>query len=128
VSVVVEGLAASAASLIAMAGDTVEAYEVSQLMIHDAWSYVAGNAQEMRELADVLDKVDGQIASVYAGKSGKTAEYFRELMDKDTYLTASEAMEIGLLSGVINTTNATSKSSASARNKRLIDLARVKYA
>ena len=93
-TVMIDGVAASVASVIAMAGDRVKAAEVSQLMIHDAWTVVVGNEQDMREWADVLAKIDGQIAETYATRSGsKTADQFREIMNKDTYLTAQEAMD-----------------------------------
>lgn len=102
-TVIVEGLAASVASVIAMAGDTVKAAELSQLMIHDSWTYGVGNEQSFRELADVLAKIDGQIAETYAKRAGKPVEYFRDLQDKDTYLTAAEAKDIGLVDEVITT-------------------------
>lgn len=103
-TVVIDGIAASVASVIAMAGDQVKAAEVSQLMIHDAWTVVLGNEQDLREWADVLAKIDGQIADTYAMRSGsKTADEFRAVMDKDTYLTAHEAMEWGLVDEIIPT-------------------------
>lgn len=103
-TVIIDGIAASVASVIAMAGDRVKAAEVSQLMIHDAWTVVVGNEQDMREWADVLAKIDGQIAETYATRSGsKTADQFREIMNKDTYLTAQEAMDWGLVDEVIQT-------------------------
>jgi len=103
-TVVIDGIAASVASVIAMAGDRVKAAEVSQLMIHDAWTGVLGNEQDLREWADVLAKIDGQIADTYAMRSGsKTADEFRAVMDKDTYLTAHEAMEWGLVDEIIPT-------------------------
>lgn len=103
-TVMIDGIAASVASVIAMAGDHVKAAEVSQLMIHDAWTVVVGNEQDMREWADVLAKIDGQIAETYATRSGsKTADQFREIMNKDTYLTAQEAMDWGLVDEVIQT-------------------------
>lgn len=105
-TVIVEGLAASIASVIAMAGDTVKAAEMSQLMIHDSWTYGVGNEQAFRELADVLSKIDGQIAETYAKRAGKDVGYFRELQDKDTYLTAAEAKEIGLVDEIISTRKA----------------------
>lgn len=117
VNVIVDGMAASAASFIAMAGETVEAYELSQLMIHDAWTIVAGNAQDFAEWAQVLDKVDGQIASAYASKSGREAAEFRELMDTDTYLTAAEAMELGLVDGIITKKETTKDTGRSLRNR-----------
>jgi ATP-dependent Clp protease, protease subunit len=105
-TVVIEGLAASIASVIAMAGDRVQASEMSQMMIHDAWTIVAGNEQDLREMADVLAKIDQQIADTYAKRSGRPAEEFRQLQNKDTYLTAEEAFGLGLVDEVISTRKA----------------------
>jgi ATP-dependent Clp endopeptidase proteolytic subunit ClpP len=102
-TVVIDGLAASVASVVAMAGDKIQAAEVSQLMIHDAWTIVMGNEQDLREMADVLSKIDGQIADTYAVRSGRPAAEFRELQNKDTYLTAQEALSLGLIDEVIGT-------------------------
>jgi len=102
-TVVIEGIAASVASVIAMAGDSVKAAELSQIMIHDSWTIAMGNEQQLRELADVLAKIDTQIAEVYAKRSGKSEDYFRELQNKDTYLTAAEAKDIGLVDEIIST-------------------------
>ena len=103
VTVTVDNIAASAASIIAMAGDTVKMHATSQLMIHDAWMGLIGNEQDMREAADVLGKLDGQIADVYALRGNKPASHYRELMNKDTYLTPDEAVAIGLADEVIET-------------------------
>lgn len=103
-TVVIDGIAASVASVIAMAGDTVKAAELSQLMIHDAWTIAVGNEQDLRDMADTLAKIDGQIADTYAIRSGtKTAKQFREIMNKDTYLTAQEALEWGLVDEIVQT-------------------------
>lgn len=131
-TVIVDGIAASVASVIAMAGDVVKAAEVSQIMIHDSWTIAAGNEAQLREVADVLAKIDQQIAEVYATRSGKDAIYFRELQNRDSYLTAAEALDMGLVDEVIKTTkqappkepNATMR--ASAIRGRRISLARHK--
>jgi len=102
VNVIVDGIAASIASLVAMAGDHVQASEVSQLMIHDAWTGLYGNEQELRDMADVLAKIDQQIADTFAARSGRPAAEFRNLMNKDTYLTAEEAKTLGIVDEVIN--------------------------
>jgi ATP-dependent Clp endopeptidase proteolytic subunit ClpP len=115
-TVVIDGLAASIASVIAMAGDKVQAAEVSQLMIHDAWTIAIGNEQDMREMADVLAKIDGQVADTYAKRSGiKTTMQFREMMNKDTYLTAQEALELGLIDEVIGTRKAKQEPAAASQ-------------
>jgi ATP-dependent Clp protease protease subunit len=133
-TVVIDGMAASVASLIAMAGDTVKAAEVSQLMIHDAWTVAIGNEQELRDLADVLAKVDQQVAETYALRSGsKNAKQFREIMNKDTYLTPQEALEWGLIDEIIPTRKAKqepeqAKQRASKRVRNEISLMRARLA
>jgi ATP-dependent Clp protease protease subunit len=133
-TVVIDGMAASVASLIAMAGDTVKAAEVSQLMIHDAWTVAIGNEQELRDLADVLAKVDQQVAETYALRSGsKNAKQFREIMNKDTYLTPQEALELGLIDEIIPTRKAKqepeqAKQRASKRVRNEISLMRARLA
>src|SRR5712675_511878 len=73
VDCVVDGIAASAASLIAMAGSTVKMHDASMLMIHKAWGITVGNQDDHTATAGVLGKIDGQLANVYAKKSGKSA-------------------------------------------------------
>lgn len=102
VTVAIEGIAASAASFIAMAGDRIEMLKTSQMMIHSAWTVAAGNAHDMREIAEVLEKVDGQIASLYETQSGHAASEWIDLMAKDNYYTAEEALELGLVDAVIS--------------------------
>ncbi|MHB9019806.1 MAG: head maturation protease, ClpP-related [Minisyncoccota bacterium] len=102
-TVIIDGIAASIAALIAMAGDTVQAAENSQLMIHDAWTIMEGNEQQLREVADILVKIDQQCAETFARRSSRTAAEFRKLQDKETYLTAAEARELGLVDEVLGT-------------------------
>jgi len=92
----VEGLAASAASIIAMVGDQIEMPPASMLMIHDAWSIAIGNADEMRAEADVIDSISQACAEVYADKAGGTADAWRGKMRAETWYTAAEAVEAGL--------------------------------
>jgi ATP-dependent protease ClpP protease subunit len=94
----VDSLAASGASIIAMAGDSIVMGVGSQMMIHDASGIELGNAAMMREMADFLDKQSDNIADIYAEKSRgeTTAEEFRALMLAETWMTAKEAVESGL--------------------------------
>src|SRR5687767_234426 len=96
VTVIVDGLAASAASIIAMAGDRVVMGRGSQLMVHDAASYGFGNATELRKAADVLDSISDSMASVYAERAGGTTADWREVMAEETWYGAEEAVEAGL--------------------------------
>lgn len=96
VNVTVDGLAASAASLIAMAGDTVTMMRGSELMVHDAWGYAQGNAKTMVEAAEMLDKLSDSYADCYAARAGGDSAAWREVMRAETWLSASEAVEAGL--------------------------------
>lgn len=98
VHVVVDGLAASAASFIAQAAspDHLEMAPHSQMMIHDGFAMAIGNAADMRELAGQLDKASDNIASIYASRTGKPAAYWRDMMRNETWLSDSEAVAVGL--------------------------------
>ena len=98
VSAHVDGLAASAASFIAMAaspGRLVIAKNAS-MMIHDAFGMGVGNASDMRELADLLDMQSDIVAEVYADRSGKPVDQWREAMRATTWYKAQEAVDAGL--------------------------------
>lgn len=97
----VDGLAASAASFIAQAGDERIMVESSQMMIHDAMAAVAGNASAMREVADFLDRQSANIAALYASRSGLPVERYVEMMAAETWLSAAEAVEEGLADSVL---------------------------
>lgn len=102
ITVNVDGLAASIASVIAMAGDVVRMPENSMLMIHNAMTMQAGNADDMREAADLLDKVTGTIMTTYLEKSDKINEAtLKALMDAETWLTAEEALHYGLIDEIV---------------------------
>jgi ATP-dependent protease ClpP protease subunit len=96
VTVRVDGMAASAASVIAMAGDEIVMGIGSQLMVHDAWGYAMGNAAEMRKAADMLDSTSNALASTYAARTGDTTAEWRAVMEEETWYTADEAVEAGL--------------------------------
>jgi ATP-dependent protease ClpP protease subunit len=96
VTVWVDGLAASAASVVAMAGDEVVMGIGAQLMIHDAWALSIGDAAEMRKAAEMLDSTSNALASTYAAKAGGTAADWRAVMTAETWYTAEEAVTAGL--------------------------------
>lgn len=96
VTVYVDGMAASAASVVAMAGDEVVMGIGSQLMIHDAWGMCVGNAAEMAKAAEMLDSTSDALASTYAARAGGTAQEWRERMRAETWYTADEAVAAGL--------------------------------
>lgn len=101
VNVTIDGIAASAAAFIAMAGDTVTMGRNSQIMIHDAWGMGIGPADEMRKLAEELDFQSNNIAVVYAERAGGTAAEWRERMRAETWYTAQEAVDAGLADEVM---------------------------
>jgi ATP-dependent protease ClpP protease subunit len=96
VNVIVDGLAASAASIVAMGGDHVAMEESSQMMIHNASGIVIGNKSDMRQLADDLDKMDGTIAEVYHRKAGGELADWKQAMEDESWYTADEAVKLGL--------------------------------
>ena len=112
VDVIIDGIAASAASIIAMAGDSIKMAETSQLMIHDAWTVAMGNEQVLREIADVLEKIDDQIAGVYAARTGRRKKTWRDIMNKDSYFGPEEAVEANLADGIIQSNKRRPKAEA----------------
>lgn len=96
VTAVVDGLAASAASFLAASADETVMGQNAELMIHDAWGLGIGNAADMRDLADRLDHLSNNIASVYAAKAGGTVETWRAAMLAETWYSAQEAVDAGL--------------------------------
>lgn len=100
VTCVVDGLAASAASFIALAGASVTMNENAFIMIHNAWGFAMGNRHDMAETSAVLAKIDHQLASIYAGKTGKSVDEMAALMDAETWFTAQEAQDAGFVSAV----------------------------
>lgn len=95
VTTIVDGLAASAASFIAQAGKTRVMSPGAMMMIHDAAGLCVGNAADMRELADLLDKVSDNLADIYAAHSG-VADGWRDAMRAESWYTAQEAVDAGL--------------------------------
>ncbi|MBX3579903.1 MAG: Clp protease ClpP [Rhizobiaceae bacterium] len=91
----VDGLAASAASFIAMVGNTIEMAEGAFMMIHDCWSFAIGNAAEMRKTADLLDKVNDTIIEVYVARTGSKDADIRQWMADETWMTAKECVKRG---------------------------------
>jgi ATP-dependent protease ClpP protease subunit len=102
--VVVDGVAASIAGLIAMAGTTVQMSDNAAFMVHAPWGFAMGNSAELREYADLLDFWAEAMSTSYARKTGKTKEEMLALLTdgKDHWYTAEEAREIGFIDEVID--------------------------
>ncbi len=106
----VDGVAASAGSFVATAGDEVRMADNAYLMIHNAMGGVMGGAEEMRSAAAMLEKINGNIAGMYQRKAGRDLPYWRSLMDAETWMTADEAKA----SGLVDTVYASAKPKAGA--------------
>ena len=96
VDVRVEGIAASAASFIAQAGDTIEIAKPARMMIHDAQGFTMGGPAEHREMLDLLDDLSDMIAEIYADRAGGTVADWRTPMKATTWYTSAAAVEAGL--------------------------------
>lgn len=97
----VDGIAASIASVIAQAGDHRIMVQSSQMMIHNAWGMAVGDHQDHADMAAVLETQDAIIAGIYAARSGKPVEEFRDLMDAESWLTDQRALELGLADEIL---------------------------
>lgn len=100
VNVQVDGVAASIASVIAMAGDTVTMGRGTRMMIHNPSGLVLGQAKDMRETADLLDKLAQDIGGFYAARAGGSLDQWLASMDAETWYSAAEAVDAGLADSV----------------------------
>lgn len=100
VNVFVDGLAASAASLIAMAGDTITMGDGTQMMIHRAMGGVLGYSDDMRKMADTLDSVSGSAADIYVKRTELPKDKVLALMTAETWMSPQEAMDKGFATAV----------------------------
>lgn len=103
----IDGLAASAASVLALAADTVEIAEGGFYMIHQAWTFALGNADDLRTTAGLLDKIDGSLVADYAARTGKTADEICAWMKAETWFSAQEAVDAGFCNAVMPSTSKT---------------------
>lgn len=100
VTVEVLGLAASAASIIAMAGDEIHMSPGSFLMLHNAWGVVIGNRHDMAEAATLFETFDAALTEIYAARSGRSSEEIAALLDAETFLGTEEAIAAGMADGI----------------------------
>ncbi|XHB95503.1 head maturation protease, ClpP-related [Lactococcus garvieae] len=101
VNVVVSGIAASIASVIALAGDTVKISPLGQFMIHNASARNEGDFEDMSKFSNVLFGTSESIAKVYASKTGKSVDEMMDYMKSDSYFTADKAVELGFADEVL---------------------------
>ena len=95
VNVTVMGVAASIASYIAMAGSKITMPANTYMMIHNPWGRTGGNADEMRDYADLLDKIALNLVATYVARTGQTEDEVKAMLSKDTWLSAAEAKALG---------------------------------
>ena len=131
VTVKVLGLAASAASIIAMAGDNVLIGRAGFLMIHNTWVLAAGDRHALRDVADWLEPFDAAAVDVYNARSGIDAETLGEMLDKESWIAGKDAVEQGFADGLLGdddvstgASNATGYRPSGARKKLDTYLAR----
>ncbi len=103
VEVQIEGLAASMATVISLAGLPVKMAANGFYMIHNPWGVAMGDASELRDQAELLDKIRFSMVGAYAAKSGRTPEEIEKWMDAETWFTAEEALEAGFVDEVTDT-------------------------
>ncbi len=101
VTVRIDGLAASAASVIAMAGTTVEMSPVGMLMIHNPSTAVIGNTKEMQAAIQMLDEVKESILNAYELKTGQPRQQLSDLMDAESWMNAKKAVELGFADKIL---------------------------
>jgi ATP-dependent Clp protease, protease subunit len=99
VTVTITGIAASAASVIAMGADKIRIYDNAQMMIHNAWTIAMGNAKELRKVAEDLESINESVLASYTSRLDEDTA--KKLLDDETYLSAKKAKEYGLVDEVI---------------------------
>ena len=122
VNVEIPSIAASAATFLAMAGDKVSMSILAQFMIHGASTYGSGNHLDMSETSEFLRNVDDTIMNAYLTKTSKTREELREMMNKDTYMTAQQALDYGFIDSILFEKPVDAVASADLTNQTLLPL------
>lgn len=102
VEIVIDSLAASIGSIIAMAGDRILIAKNAKMMIHEGHAMCIGNSSDMTKLADLLDKTSENLASIYADRTGKPVDHWRGLMRDETWYVGEEAVKAGLADEVLS--------------------------
>ena len=108
----IDGLAASAATALTLACDSVEIADGGFYMIHQAWTFAMGNADDLTATAKLLDKIDAVLVDGYVAKSGKDADEIRTLMKAESWFNAQEAVDAGFADAIMATTASKAKASA----------------
>ncbi|MDD1976936.1 head maturation protease, ClpP-related [Pseudomonas tussilaginis] len=103
------GMAASAASVIYLAGSDRQVASSAFLMIHNCWTFLAGNRHYLRDVAEDMQEFDAAMADLYAETSGQSTEDMAELMDDETYIRGKRAVELGLATSVLSAAEITER-------------------
>ncbi len=106
VTIYIDGLAASMASVIAMAGDEIIMADNALMMIHNPWDVAIGDARELRAAADKLDVIRDQLIRIYSGQTGLSADELIPMLDAETWLTSEQALEQKFVTSVIEASSA----------------------
>ena len=122
ITVKVMGMAASAASIIAMAGDTIEIGAASFIMIHNTWVVAAGNRHDMREVGDWLEPFDQALVDVYAARTGQEPKAIAKWMDDETFMSGSLAIERGFADALLPADKMKVEESTKAEDVRINEL------
>lgn len=122
ITVKVMGMAASAASIIAMAGDRVEIGAASFLMIHNCWVVAVGNRHDMAETAEWLAPFDQAMVDLYAARTGQKPEDVAKWLDAETFMSGSQAIERGFADALLAADKLTVEEGAAAKDKSVNDL------
>jgi ATP-dependent Clp protease protease subunit len=122
VTVQVMGMAASAASVIAMAGDQVEIGAASFFMIHDAWVLAIGNRHDMAETAAFLEPFDAAMRDVYAARTGLKADDVAKMMDAETWLSGQSAIDKGFADALLAADKVTRDDQTKAEDRRVNEI------
>jgi ATP-dependent Clp endopeptidase proteolytic subunit ClpP/HK97 family phage major capsid protein len=117
VVVFVDGIAASIASIIAMAGDEIHIAENALMMIHNPWTMSIGYAEDLRKTAELLDTIRGTLIKTYTRRTGQSEKKIGELMDAETWMNSDEAIELGFADDIVEAMEAAAH----------YDLSRFKY-
>ena len=126
VKIKVVGMAASAASIIAMAGDEIEIGESAFFMIHNAWSVVLGNKDDFLSAAEDFAKFDDAMCSIYAKKTSMGKDEIAEMMNKETWIVGKDAVEMGFASSIMGEEVITEDENIEASALRKVDIALAK--
>ena len=100
VKVIITALAASAASVVAMAGDEIQISPVAYMMIHNPWTIAMGDAKEMRKTAKTLDEISEGLITAYQQRTGKTRDQLKKMLENETWMSAQTCVDEGFADSI----------------------------